>query len=108
MVHVHQLMIILTMQTSSTRNANKFTKPKRRRLNDYVYKLFCGNVTDDDGNFGTSSSESELHNMYPTRGNGIMANNSGVEIDNVLIVNNYGSLGAGLFVLYHDHCLYNH
>ena len=71
-------------------------------MKDDVYKLFCGTVTDDDGNLGTSSSEGEqLHNMHPTRGNGIMISNSGVEVANLLIVNNCGSFGAGLFVLYH-------
>ena len=79
------------------------------RLNFDIYKSFCANVTDSDyynkyfDNLGTSSSESsQLHSMNPTRGNGIMANNSGIVIANVLIVNNYGTLGAGLFVLYHS------
>ena len=76
-----------------------YEKQKSRTLSDNVYKLFCGNVT-DECNLGTTSDSEQLYDMFPTRGNDIIANNSGAEMVNVLIVNNYGSLGAGL-LLYH-------
>ena len=61
------------------------------------------NKNNNKNNVGTSSSESEqLHSKVPQRGNGIFANASGIEIANVLVVNNYGAIGAGLIVLYHD------
>ena len=68
--------------------------PKNKEINERLD--FANNVR------SSSSSNNQLYTQTPYRGNGIFANASGITIVNCLLINNYGYLGGGLYVLNHQ------